>query len=93
MTDPAMVPAAAARTLRSLRTGRGWSLDALASRSGVSRGALVAIEQARGNPSIATLCRISDAFGKIKSEHAPDAIAVGWVWRPAGGVAFAMSVS
>jgi transcriptional regulator with XRE-family HTH domain len=58
-----MVTAAVARNLRSLRTGRGWSLDTLASRSGVSRGALVAIEQARGNPSIATLCRISDAFG------------------------------
>ena len=63
MTDPAAVTAAVARNLRSLRTGRGWSLDALASRSGVSRGVLVAIEQSRGNPSIATLCRISDAFG------------------------------
>ena len=63
MTDPAMVTAAVARNLRALRTGRGWSLDALASRSGVSKGVLVAIEQSRGNPSIATLCRISDAFG------------------------------
>ena len=63
MTDPAMVTAAVARNLRSLRTGRGWSLDTLASRSGVSKGVLVAIEQARGNPSIATLCRVSDAFG------------------------------
>jgi transcriptional regulator with XRE-family HTH domain len=63
VTDPAAVTAAVARNLRALRTGRGWSLDTLASRSGVSRGVLIAIEQSRGNPSIATLCRISDAFG------------------------------
>jgi transcriptional regulator with XRE-family HTH domain len=63
VTDPAAVTAAVAGNLRALRTGRGWSLDTLAARSGVSRGILVAVEQARGNPSIATLCRISDALG------------------------------
>jgi len=63
VTDPAAVTAAVARNLRALRTGRGWSLDTLAARSGVSKGVLVAVEQARGNPSVATLCRISDAFG------------------------------
>ena len=35
----------------------------MASRSGVSKGMLVQIEQARTNPSIATLCRLADAFG------------------------------
>ena len=63
MTDPATVTTAVARNLRSLRSGRGWSLDTLAARSGVSKGVLIAVEQARGNPSIATLCRIADAFG------------------------------
>lgn len=63
MTDPATVNAAVARNLRALRSGRGWSLDTLAARSGVSKGVLIAVEQARGNPSIATLCRIADAFG------------------------------
>jgi transcriptional regulator with XRE-family HTH domain len=63
VTDPAAVTAAVAGNLRMLRTGRGWSLDTLAARSGVSKGILVAVEQARGNPSIATLCRISDALG------------------------------
>jgi len=63
MTDPGAVTAAVARNLRELRAARGWSLDALAGRSGVSRGMLIAIEQGRSNPSIATLCRISDAFG------------------------------
>jgi transcriptional regulator with XRE-family HTH domain len=61
--DPATVTAAVARNLRALRAGRGWSLDTLAARSGVSKGVLVAVEQARGNPSVATLCRISDALG------------------------------
>jgi transcriptional regulator with XRE-family HTH domain len=54
---------ALARTLQSLRAERGWSLDQLAARSGVSKGVLVALEQARSNPNLATLARISDAFG------------------------------
>src|SRR5262249_57470001 len=54
---------ALARTLQSLRAERGWSLDKLAARSGVSKGVLVALEQARSNPNLATLARISDAFG------------------------------
>ena len=54
---------ALARTLQSLRAERGWSLDQLAARSGVSKGVLVALEQARSNPNLATLARIGDAFG------------------------------
>jgi len=54
---------ALARTLQSLRAERGWSLDQLAARSGVIKGVLVALEQARSNPNLATLARISDAFG------------------------------
>jgi transcriptional regulator with XRE-family HTH domain len=54
---------ALARTLQSLRADRGWSLDQLAGRSGVSKGVLVALEQARSNPNLATLARIADAFG------------------------------
>ena len=63
MTDPATVTAAVARNLRAIRARSGWTLDTLAARSGVSKGMLIAIEQARSNPSVATLCRISDAFG------------------------------
>jgi transcriptional regulator with XRE-family HTH domain len=54
---------AVARTLQALRADRGWSLDQLAARSGVSKGVLVALEQGRSNPNLATLARISDAFG------------------------------
>ena len=57
------IPAALARTLQALRTERGWSLDQLAARSGVSKGVLVSLEQGRGNPNLGTLARIGDAFG------------------------------
>lgn len=57
------VTAAVARHVRALRTGRGWSLDELAGRSGVSKGMVVQIEGGRTNPSIGTLCRLADAFG------------------------------
>jgi transcriptional regulator with XRE-family HTH domain len=63
MTEAADITGALARTVQSLRAERGWSLDQLAARSGVSKGVLVAVEQARSNPNLATLARLSDAFG------------------------------
>lgn len=57
------VTAVVAATVRALRTGRKWSLDELAGRSGVSKGMLVQIEAGRTNPSIGTLVRVADAFG------------------------------
>jgi len=56
------VSGAIARNLRALRTGHGWSLDALSHRSGVSKGMLVQIEQGGSNPSIGTLTRICEAL-------------------------------
>jgi transcriptional regulator with XRE-family HTH domain len=49
--------------VRHHRTTRGWTLDELADRSGVSRRMLITIEHGDGNPSIATLLRISDTLG------------------------------
>lgn len=63
MADRTDVTTAVARALQALRAERGWSLDHLAGRAGVSKGVLVAIEQAKSNPNLATLARISDAFG------------------------------
>ncbi len=62
-TEAAGVSGALARTVAALRAERGWSLDNLAGRSGVSKGVLVAVEQGRSNPNLATLARIGDAFG------------------------------
>ncbi len=63
MAELPSLASAVARTVKALRTERGWSLDQLAGRSGVSKGVLVALEQGRSNPNLATLARLSDAFG------------------------------
>ena len=60
---PTAVAAAVARNTRRLRTCRGWSLDQLASRSGVSKGMLVHLEGARTNPSLGTMCKIAETLG------------------------------
>ncbi|WP_253772259.1 helix-turn-helix domain-containing protein [Goodfellowiella coeruleoviolacea] len=61
--DQEAVTRAIAANVRAARTARRWSLDTLASRSGVSKSVLVAVEQGKGNPCIGTLWRLSDAFG------------------------------
>jgi transcriptional regulator with XRE-family HTH domain len=63
MAELPSLACAVARTVKTLRADRGWSLDQLAGRSGVSKGVLVALEQGRSNPNLATLARLSDAFG------------------------------
>lgn len=63
MPAPAAVAAAVARNTRRLRTDRGWSLDQLALRSGVSKGMLVHVEGARTNPSLGTMCKIAETLG------------------------------
>src|SRR5512135_3029875 len=49
--------------VRARRHARGWTLDELAERSGVSRRMLVNVEQGTSNASIATLLRLSEALG------------------------------
>ncbi len=51
------------RRVKELRTGRGWSLDALSSASGVSRSMLSQIERRQANPTLAVAYRIALAFG------------------------------
>ena len=58
-----MLAAAIGRNVRRLRRHRDVTLDLLADRAGVSKGTVIGVEQARANPSIATLCRIADALG------------------------------
>ena len=57
-----VVTGAIARNVRALRSGHGWSLDALAQRSGVSKGMLVQVEQGSANPTVGTLSRIAEAL-------------------------------
>jgi transcriptional regulator with XRE-family HTH domain len=48
--------------VRELRATRGWSLDALAKASGVSRSMLSQIERDQANPTVAVTLRIARAF-------------------------------
>src|SRR3954447_17199709 len=87
-----------ARNVRSARASAGLSLDALAARAEVSKGALVALEGERANPTLTTLVRLADALGRPVSslmederEEPPmvaDAAEVAPLWTgPQGGTA------
>ncbi|MER6129465.1 XRE family transcriptional regulator [Streptomyces sp. NPDC001795] len=63
MSDLDLLTQSLARNVKRWRTERGFTLEALAARAGVSRGMLIQIEQARTNPSIGTVVKIGDALG------------------------------
>lgn len=84
--------------VKAARVAAGFSLDALAQRADVSKGALVALEGGRGNPSLTTLVRVADGLGRSVSSlleaaetEAPvivDAETVTPLWTgPSGGTA------
>ncbi|WP_225828392.1 helix-turn-helix domain-containing protein [Streptomyces naphthomycinicus] len=52
-----------AHNVRAARTRAGLSLDELGRRAQVSKGALVGLEKAQGNPNFATLVRLADTLG------------------------------
>ncbi len=54
--------------VKQLRATRGWSLEALATASGVSRSMLSQIEREQANPTLAVTLRIAQAFGMNLSE-------------------------
>jgi transcriptional regulator with XRE-family HTH domain len=49
--------------VKVMRGARGWSLEALANASGVSRSMLSQIEREQANPTLAVTLRIARAFG------------------------------
>jgi transcriptional regulator with XRE-family HTH domain len=63
VSDLELLTQSLARNVRHWRAVRGFTLDVLAARAGVSRGMLIQIEQARTNPSIGTVVKIGDALG------------------------------
>lgn len=52
-----------AHNVRAARNRAGLSLDELGRRAKVSKGALVGLEKAQGNPNFATLVRLADTLG------------------------------
>lgn len=63
VSDLDLLTQSLARNVKRWRTERGFTLDTLAARAGVSRGMLIQIEQARTNPSLGTVVKIGDALG------------------------------
>ncbi|MFE6176655.1 helix-turn-helix domain-containing protein [Streptomyces sp. NPDC056464] len=63
MSDLELLTQSLARNVKHWRAVRGFTLDVLAARAGVSRGMLIQIEQARTNPSLGTVIKIGDALG------------------------------
>jgi transcriptional regulator with XRE-family HTH domain len=54
--------------VKHLRSARGWSLEALATASGVSRSMLSQIEREQANPTLAVTLRIARAFSLTLGE-------------------------
>jgi len=54
--------------VKNLRGARGWSLESLATASGVSRSMLSQIEREQANPTLAVTLRIARAFGMTLGE-------------------------
>ncbi|MEU7117913.1 helix-turn-helix domain-containing protein [Streptomyces zaomyceticus] len=63
MTETEAALRTLAHNVRSARTRAGLSLDELGRRAKVSKGALVGLEKAQGNPNFATLVRLADTLG------------------------------
>jgi transcriptional regulator with XRE-family HTH domain len=57
------VTTAIGANLRATRVARGWSLEQLASRAGLSRRLLIQVERGQANPTVASLLALSDALG------------------------------
>jgi transcriptional regulator with XRE-family HTH domain len=62
MQDPEEIAATVGHNVRALRQQRRMTIDGLADASGLSRGTVIQVESARGNPSIATLCNLAAAL-------------------------------
>jgi transcriptional regulator with XRE-family HTH domain len=54
--------------VKHLRQQRSWSLEQLATASGVSRSMLSQIERNQANPTLAVTCKIAQAFGMSLAE-------------------------
>ncbi|AKJ08718.1 XRE family transcriptional regulator [Streptomyces incarnatus] len=63
MAETAAALRSVAHNVRAARIRAGLSLDELSRRAQVSKGALVGLEKAQGNPNLATLVRLADTLG------------------------------
>ncbi len=59
------ITARISRRVKELREGRGWSLEALAGRSGVSRSNISLIERGQSSPTATVLDKLSAALNRL----------------------------
>lgn len=76
MSDEGQFERQLAERLAALRTAAGWSLDELATRSGVSRATLSRLERAETSPTATLLSRLARAHGLPLSRLLADAEAL-----------------
>jgi transcriptional regulator with XRE-family HTH domain len=94
------VPVDVGRRVRDARVARGWTLDQVAERSGVSRRMIVNVEAGTSNASIATLLRLATALRVslaelvaggcavlVASADTPDMLEL-WEWRMEPGESY-----
>jgi transcriptional regulator with XRE-family HTH domain len=62
-SSAAHLEARLAKELEALRAARGWSLEALAERTGISRASLSRLERGETSPTAAMLGRLCAAYG------------------------------
>ncbi len=67
-TSPEEINENLGRRVKKLRTDRGWSLEELATVSGVSRSMLSEVEREKANPTLTVTFRIARAFGLTLQE-------------------------
>jgi transcriptional regulator with XRE-family HTH domain len=72
-TPPAELDRRIARRLATLRSEHGWSLEALAERTGISRATLSRIERSELSPTAAMLGTLCSAYGWTLSRLMADA--------------------
>lgn len=63
MTETVEALQTVAHNVRAARIRAGLTLEQLSTRAQVSKGALVGLEKAQGNPNLATLVRLADTLG------------------------------
>lgn len=67
-TSPEAINENLGKRVKKLRGDRGWSLEELATASGVSRSMLSEIEREKANPTLTVTFRIARAFGLTLQE-------------------------
>jgi transcriptional regulator with XRE-family HTH domain len=68
MNAPAEVESRLAGHLAALRTGRGWSLEELAGRTGISRSTLSRLERTEISPTATMLSKLCTAYERTMSQ-------------------------